>query len=208
MARMLNNALEKGHTMTKLFALAYATSALAIVASTANAGSTIGSTGDQFSITIQGTVPGYCNIGSPGTFNVTNGSFTSSGKSGTLQIASLGTTGGVVEAVSAIGSFQINANESCALSLVSANGGLANQSNSAANKISYSAVVYDSGSPSTYTPVPSAPNQAFSAFNSQFKPDTLGNETVNFGFSITAGTSPVAAGVYQDVLTVNLSPTI
>ena len=193
--------------MTKIFALACATSALAIV-STANAGSSIGSTGDQFSITIQGTVPGYCTIASPGTFNVTNGTFNSSGKSGTLQIASLGSAGGVVEAVSAIGSFQIAANESCALSLVSSNGGLANQSNNTANKISYSAVVYDGASPSTYTPVPSTPNLAFSTFNSQFKPDSLGNETVNFGFSITAGTSPVAAGVYQDVLTVNLSPTI
>ncbi len=110
MPRMTDNALEKGHTMTKIFALACATSALAIV-STANAGSNIGSTGDQFSITIQGTVPGYCTIASPGTFNVTNGTFTSSGKSGTLQISSLGTAGGVVEAVSAIGSFQITANK-------------------------------------------------------------------------------------------------
>ncbi len=202
-ATHVTNALEKGHTMTKIFVLACATSALALV-SAANAGSA----GDQFSITIQGTVPGYCTIASAGTFNVTNGAFSASGKTGNLQIANLGTAGGVVEAVSATGSFQMNANEPCALSLVSANGGLANQSNSAANKISYSAVVYDSVSPSSYVPVPTTANTAFSTFTSQFKPDTLGNEAVNFGFSITAGASPVAAGNYQDVLTVNLSPTI
>jgi len=207
---MFTNVLKKGHTMRKIFTVACATSALAIV-SAANAGSGIGigSTGDQFSVTIQGTVPGYCTLSSPGTFNVTNGSFSPSGtKSGNFQIANLGTAGGVVEAVSAVGSFQITANESCNLSLVSSNGGLANQSNSVANKISYSAVVYDSGSQSTYVPVPAAPNTPFSSFNSQFSPTTLGNETINFGFSITAGASPVAAGNYQDVLTLNVSPTI
>ena len=201
MPRMSTHALKKGHTMTKIFALACATSALALV-SAANAG------GDQFSITIQGTVPGYCTVASTGTFNVTNGAFSASGKSGNLQIANLGTAGGVVEAVSATGSFQMNANEPCALSLVSSNGGLANQSNSAANKISYSAVIFDSVSPSSYVPVPTTANTAFSTFTSQFKSDTLGNEAVNFGFSITAGASPVAAGNYQDVLTVNLTPTI
>ena len=70
-------------------------------------------------------------------------------------------------------------------------------------------MVYDSDSAtSTYVPVPTAPNTPFSSFNSQFNPTTLGNETVNFGFSITAGGSPVAAGNYQDVLTLNVSPTI
>ena len=98
--------------------------------------------------------------------------------------------------------------KSCNLSLISSNGGLANQSNTAANKISYSAVVYDGGSSSTYVPVPAAPNTPFSGFNSKFDPVTLGNETVNFGFSITAGASPVAAGNYQDILTLIVSPTI
>jgi hypothetical protein len=88
---MTTNALEKGHTMKKIFALACATSALAIV-STANAGSgSLGiSTGDQFSVTIKGTVPGYCTLSSPGTFNVSNGSYTPSGnKNGTFDIANL-----------------------------------------------------------------------------------------------------------------------
>lgn len=196
--------------MTKIFALACATSALAI-ASAANAGGGIGigSTGDQFSVTIQGTVPGYCTLSSPGTFNVSNGSYTPSGnKSGNFQIANLGNTGGVVQAMTATGSFQITANESCNLSLVSANGGLVNQSNTSASKISYSAVIYDSVSPATYVSVPAAPNSQFSAFTSKFDPVNLGNETINFGFSIGAGTSPVAAGNYQDVLTLAVNPTI
>ncbi len=196
--------------MTKLFALACATSALAI-ASAANAGGGIGigSTGDQFSITIQGTVPGYCTLASPGTFNVTNGSYTPSGtKAGNFQIANLGSAGGVVEAMSITGSFQISANKSCNLSLVSANGGLANQSNTAATKISYSASVYETGSSAAPVSVPAAPNTPFSSFNSKFDPVTLGNETVNFGFSISSGTSPVAAGNYQDVLTLIVNPTI
>lgn len=203
MPRMFTNALEKGHTMRKIIALAGATSALAIL-SAANAASS----GDQFAVTITGTVPGYCTIASTGAFTVSNGTFASSGKSGNLQISNLGTAGGVVQAVSATGSFQMNANKSCAVSLISSNGGLANQSNSVANKISYSAAVWDSGTVTTYQPVPAAANTAFSQFVSQFKADTLGNETVNFGFSITAGASPVAAGNYQDVLTVNLTPTI
>jgi hypothetical protein len=208
---MTTKALEKGHTMKKIFALACATSALASVASAnANAqGIGIGSKGDQFSVTIQGTVPGYCTLSSSGTFNISNGSYTPSGnRSGNFQITNLGSAGGVVQGVSATGSFQIAANESCNLSLVSANGGLVNQSNSAANKISYSAVVYDSGSPSALVPVPAAPNTPFSAFGSQFNPSTLGNETVNFGFSISSGTSPVAAGNYQDLLTLIVNPTI
>jgi hypothetical protein len=138
-ATQFTNALEKGHTMRKIIALAGATSALAIIAA-ANAAST----GDQFNITITGTVPGYCTIASTGSFTVSNGSFSASGKSGNLAIANLGTTGGVVEAVSATGSFQINANESCAVSLLSSSGGLANQQNPNANKISYSAAVFDS----------------------------------------------------------------
>ena len=99
--------------MKKILASACATSALAI-ASAADAGSGIGigSTGDQFSVTISGTVPGYCTLASPGTFNVSNGSFTPSGsRAGNFQIANFGTAGGVVEAVSAVGSFQISANE-------------------------------------------------------------------------------------------------
>ena len=194
--------------MRKILAVACATSALAIVTA-ANAGNTgIGSssTGDQFSVTIQGTVPGYCTLAGPGTFTVSNGSFSPSGKgAGVFQITNLGTAGGVVEAVSASGSFQISANESCNLSLVSANGGLKNLSNTAANNISYTAVVYDSLSSSA--PV-QASNTAFSAFTSQFKADSLGNETINFAFSITPGVAPVAAGNYQDVLTLNVSPTI
>ena len=200
-------ALEKGHIMKKIIALAGAASALTIV-STADAGSMIGSTGDQFSITIQGTVPGYCTLASPGTFTVSNASFAPSGKAGNLQISNLGTAGGVVEAVSATTTFQLTANESCNLSLVSANGGLVNQTNGAANKISYSAVVYDSGTTNTLTAVPTAPNTAFSQFNSQFNPTTLGNETVNFGFSIPAGSSAVAAGTYQHTLTLIVNPTI
>lgn len=210
MPSMLEKVLEKGHVMKKVFAIACATSALAIVsAAHAGGGIGIGSTGDQFSITIQGTVPGYCNLSSPGTFTVSNGSFTSSAsKAGTLQIANLGSASGVVEGVTATGSFTIAANESCSLSLVSANGGLANQSNSAANKISYSAVVYDSASSATYVAVPAAANTPFSQFNSKFDPTNLGNETVNFGFSISAGTSPVAAGNYLDTLTLIVAPTI
>lgn len=196
--------------MKKIVAIAGAASALAIVSS-ANAGSGvgIGSTGDQYSITIQGTVPGYCNLSSPGTFNVSNGSYVTSGsKAGNLQIANLGSANGVVEGVSATGAFTITANESCNLSLVSANGGLLNLSNSSANKIGYSAVVYDSASSSTPIAVPTAPNTPFSSFNSKFDPTNLGNETVSFGFSISAGASPVAAGNYQDILTVVVSPTI
>jgi hypothetical protein len=201
---MFTNALEKGHTMRKIIALAGATSALAIIAA-ANAAST----GDSFQVTITGTVPGYCTIASTGNFTVSNGSFSSSGKSGNLAIANLGTTGGVVEAVSATGSFQINANESCAVSLVSGSGGLANQSNTSAKNISYSAVVFDSYSPNqNLIAVPATANTPFSSFNSHFDPATLGNETVSFGFSITAGGSPVAAGNSQDILTVNLTPTI
>jgi spore coat protein U-like protein len=56
--------------------------------------------------------------------------------------------------------------------------------------------------------VPTAPNTAFSQFNSVFNATTLGNETVSFGFSIAAGSSPVAAGTYQDTLTLIVSPTI
>ena len=204
MPRMSTNALEKGHTMRKIIALAGATSALAIIAA-ANAAST----GDLFQVTITGTVPGYCTIASTGSFTVSNGSFSSSGKTGNLQIASLGTTGGVVEAVSAAGTFQLNANKSCAVSLVSGSGGLANQSNTNAKNISYSAVVFDSFSTNqNLVAVPTAPGTPFSSFSSHFDPTTLGNETINFGFSITAGGSPVAAGTYQDLLTVNLTPTI
>ena len=90
-----------------------------------------------------------------------------------------------------------------------ASGGLANQSNTTANKISYSAVVYDSYSTNqNLVPVPTTANTPFSSFNSHFDATDLGNETINFGFSITAGGSPVAAGNYQDILTVNLTPTI
>jgi len=202
---MFTNALEKGHTMRKIIALAGATSALAIIAA-ANAAST----GDSLQVQITGTVPGYCTIASSGNFTVSNGSFSSgTGKTGNLAIANLGTTGGVVEAVSATGTFQINANESCAVSLVSGSGGLANQSNPSANKISYSAVVYDTYAPNqNLVAVPATANTPFSSFNSHFDPGTLGNESISFGFSITAGGSPVAAGNYLDVLTVNLTPTI
>lgn len=208
---MTTNALEKGHTMKKIFALACATSALAIVAA-ANAdaqGIGIGSTGDQFSVTIKGTVPGYCTLSSPGTFNVSNGSFTPGGsKNGTFAIGNIGNAGGLVQDWSATGSFQITANESCNLSLISANGGLVNQSNTSANKISYNAVVYDTASSATLLPVPTAPNSTFSAFNSKFNATTLGNETINFGVSIAAGSAAVAAGNYQDVLTLAVNPTI
>jgi hypothetical protein len=205
---MTTNALEKGHTMKKFFALACATSALAIT-SAADAGSSIGSTGDQFSVTIRGAVPGYCTLSSPGTFNVSNGSFTPSGnKNGTFDIANLGNAGGLVQEWSATGSFQITANESCNLSLISANGGLKNTSNASANNISYSAVVYDSQSSATPVAVPAAPNTAFSSFNSRFDPVTLGNETINLGVSISNGSAPVAAGTYQDVLTLIVNPTI
>lgn len=205
----IRNIHEKGHAMKKIVAIVGAASALAVVSTAyAGGGIGIGSTGDQFSVTIQGTVPGYCNLTSPGTFNVSNGSFSPNGnKAGNLQITSLGAANGVVEGVTATGSFSIAANESCNLSLISANGGLANQSNTAANKISYSAVVYDSASSATYVPVPAA-NTAFSSFNSKFDPTNLGNETVYFGFSIAAGGSAVAAGNYQDVLTLVVSPTI
>ena len=99
--------------MKKIFALACATSALAIV-STANAASgSLGiSTGDQFSVTIKGTVPGYCTLSSPGTFNVSNGTYTPSGnKNGTFDIANLGNAGGLVQEWTATGSFQITANK-------------------------------------------------------------------------------------------------
>jgi hypothetical protein len=207
---MTTNALEKGHTMKKIFALACATSALAIV-STANAGSgSLGiSTGDQFSVTIKGTVPGYCTLSSPGTFNVSNGTYTPSGnKNGTFDIANLGNAGGLVQEWTATGSFQITANESCNLSLISTNGGLKNTSNSSASNINYSAVVYDSQSSATPVVVPAAPNTAFSGFSSKFDPVTLGNETINLGVSISSGSAPVAAGTYQDVLTLIVNPTI
>ena len=93
------------------------------------------------------------------------------------------------------------------MSLVSANGGLTNQSNTAANKISYSAVVYRQVFRHPGLSAGSS-NTPFSSFNSKFDPEKLGNETVNFGFSIAAGSSPVAAGSYQDVLTLIVSPTI
>jgi hypothetical protein len=206
---MTTNALEKGHTMKKFFALACATSALAIT-SAADAGSSIGSTGDQFSVTIKGAVPGYCTLSVPSTFNVSNGSYAASGSNtGTFDIASLGNAGGLVQGWSATGSFQITANESCNLSLISQYGGLKNTSNTAANNISYSAVVYDSQSPNTNPiAVPTAPNTAFSGFNSKFDPTTLGNDTINFGVSISPGSSPVAAGTYQDTLTLIVNPTI
>jgi len=205
---MTTNALEKGHTMKKFFALACAASALAI-ASAADAGSSIGGTGDQFQVTIRGTVPGYCTLSSPGTFNVSNGSYTPSGnKAGTFDISNLGNAGGLVQEWSATGSFQITANESCNLSLISLSGGLKNTSNTSANNISYSAVVYDSQSSATPVPVPAAPNTAFSIFNSKFDPVTLGNETINFGVSISGGSSPVAAGAYQDTLTLIVNPNI
>ncbi len=195
--------------MKKTFVLVSAASALALASGANAAGIGIGSTGDQFSITIQGAVPGYCTLSSPGTFNVSNGSFTPSGtKAGTFAIGNIGSAGGVVAAWSATGSFQISANESCNLSLISANGGLVNQSNTGANKIGYTAVVYDGGSSSTQVAVPTAPNTSFSGFNSKFDPTTLGNETINFGVSISAGSSPVAAGNYQDVLTLVVNPTI
>ena len=204
---MTTNALEKGHTMKKFFALACATSALAIT-SAADAGSSIGSTGDQFSVTIKGAVPGYCTLSVPSTFNVSNGSYAASGSNtGTFDIASLGNAGGLVQGWSATGSFQITANESCNLSLISEKGGLKNTSNPSANNISYSAVVYDSQSSAAPVAVP-APNTPFSAFNSKFDPVTLGNETINFGVSISPGSSPVAAGTYQDTLTLIVNPTI
>ena len=69
-------------------------------------------------------------------------------------------------------------------------------------------MVYDSGSSPTLVPVPTAGGATFSAFNSKFDATNLGNETINFGVSIAAGSSPVAAGNYQDVLTLNVNPTI
>jgi hypothetical protein len=193
--------------MKKFFALACAASALAIT-SAADAGSSIGSTGDQFSVTIRGAVPGYCTLSVPSTFNVSNGSYTSSGSNnGTFDISNLGNAGGLVQEWSATGSFQITANESCNLSLISTYGGLKNTSNPSANNISYSAVVYDSASSSALVSVQGG-GTPFSAFNSQFKPDTLGNETINFGVSISPGSSPVAAGTYQDTLTLIVNPTI
>jgi hypothetical protein len=196
--------------MKKFFALACATSTLAIVAA-ANAdaqGIGIGSKGDQFSVTIKGAVPGYCTISSPPTFNVSNGSYTPTGNSGTFDISNLGNAGGLVQQWSATGSFQITANESCALSLVSTNAGLKNTSNGAANNIGYSAVVYDSQSNATPVAVPTAPNTAFSSFNSKFDPVALGNETINLAVSISNGSAPVAAGVYQDTLTLIVNPNI
>ena len=195
--------------MKKIFALACAASALAIT-SAADAESSIGSKGDQFSVAIKGTVPGYCTLSSPSTFNVSNGSYTPSGGSngtGTFDISNLGNAGGLVQGWSATGSFQITANESCNLSLISANGGLKNTSNTSANNISYNAVVYDSQSSATPVQV-TTPNMPFSSFNSKFDPVNLGNETVNFGVSISPGSNPVAAGVYQDTLTLIVNPTI
>ena len=96
---------------------------------------------------------------------------------------------------------------SCNLSLISANGGLKNTSNTSANNISYNAVVYDSQSSATPVQV-TTPNMPFSSFNSKFDPVNLGNETINFGVSISPGSNPVAAGVYQDTLTLIVNPTI
>ena len=194
--------------MKKIFVLACAASALGI-ASAAVAGNSVNpnSTGDQFSFTIQGTVPGYCILSSSGAFTVSNGSYSTSGnKGGIFQIQSLGTPGGVVEAVSMRGSFEITANESCNLSLVSANGALTNQSNTAANAINYNAVVFQDGS-GTPVSVPGI-NTPFSSFNTKFDSEKLGNGTVNFDFEIAKGSNPVAAGSYQDVLTLVVSPTI
>ena len=74
------------------------------------------SSGDQFSVTIKGTVPGYCTLSSPGTFNVSNGTYTPSGnKNGTFDITNLGNAGGLVQDGTATGSFQITANESLQL---------------------------------------------------------------------------------------------
>ena len=106
---------------------------------------------------------------------------TGGSKNGTFAIGNIGNAGGFVQDWSATGSFQITANESCNLSLISANGGLVNQSNTSANKISYNAVVYDSESSANLVPVPTAPASKFSAFNSKFTAATLGNETINFG---------------------------
>ncbi len=193
--------------MRKIFALACATSALAIVtAANAGGGIGIGSTGNSFQVTIQGTVPGYCTIAGSGTITVTNGSYAGTDKTGLLKIDKLGDSNGKLQDVSASGTFSMNANESCHLSLLSTKGGLFNLSNPSANNILYSAIIFDKKSSPDLVPV-IAPGK-IADFFSQFDPKTLGNEDVSFSFKIAGSSDPVAAGNYQDVLTLSLEPTI
>ena len=158
MPRMFTNALEKGHTIEEDYCTCWRDFCAGYYSNS--------ECGQHWQLVssrdFTGTVPGYCTIASTGSFTVSNGSFAASGKSGNLAIANLGTTGGVVEAVSATGSFQINANETCAVSLVSGSGGLSNLSNTSAKNISYSAVVFDSYSPNqNLIAVPATPRTPF-----------------------------------------------
>ena len=196
--------------MKRSFALACAVSAVAIVPHV-NAQSLIaGSHGDQFSVTIQGSVPGFCTIGSSTSLTVSNGSYVdgSASKTGTIQFTNLGDTSGKVQSVSATGSFTITANETCHLSLVSANGGLKNNTYTTAAKIAYKAVVYDDKATNKTVVDVAAPGAAFSEFNSSFDPVALSSGPIKFDFKIDQGTGVVAAGNYEDTLTLKLDPTI
>jgi hypothetical protein len=120
----------------------------------------------------------------------------------------IGDTAGKVQAVSANGTFTITANETCHLSLVSANGGLRNNQYPTAAKIAYKAVVYDENANKTAVDVATG-GTAFSPFSSTFDPVKLSTLPINFEFKIDGGGSNVvAAGNYEDTLTLKLDPTI
>ena len=168
--RMTTNALEKGHTMKKIFALACATSALAIVSAanaarapwhTALATSSQSRSKERSLAIALSPVPEHLMSRMVPSLRVET------------KTALLRSQTSVTRAALSRNGLQLAASRSppmssCNLSLISANGGLENQSNSSANKISYSAVVYDSQSSPTLVPVPTAASATFSAFNSKF----------------------------------------
>ena len=187
--------------MKKIFALACATSVLALAS---------GAWAQQYQVNLSGTVQGFCTVGAPVKHNTgvtTDTGGTASASSASFTFASdFSNASGILNHSAGNVDLPVTTNHACNYVLSSANGGL--QRSSGGPSIPYTAAVVagDTIAAGPLTALLSGTgNQVGNAL--LVPADATNHANVTIGFDVaTDGTTVYGAGTYTDQLTLQINP--
>jgi hypothetical protein len=168
----------------------------------------------DYQMTVSGTVPGFCKIvTSPinetpriTLFGFGNGGIQFNGSAGaTVTYSSFANSDGTAPELGGEGTLHVNSNAQCNYELRSAFGALKNLTHPGALR-AYSAKAYEDGQSAPFVTLNSlSDNQLVNSFSIS-APTATQTKVVQIDFDIPEATSPLAAGNYQDVLTLKITP--